>query len=546
MKFSLAATFGWGGAGVALGLVVGFLSPVIRKEAAVAPPPPPVPLLEKPPPPEPPPEAPPVETGSRELLLLEKLARASRAELETLTAEMLKNGENYFTMLSLCDRWIELDPERGYELLTAANGPPPVPRVRSFVWSYLGRWSLKAPDTAVKKMLSLGNYDLRIASSRISHELSIKRPADFFRLLPELKKGDDADFCIATAAKTLGFQDPAAAVKLWKEWPVNQERRMGEPSAASERARVLAFLMTGWAKADPQAAIAWARDLPDSRDRAAAVANAARHVAGEQPEMAASLLKEAYGAGGPANTGALNEALRNTAGDWAATDPDAALKWLSANFGTAGKSVARDLAAEQIPRESGAAVDYFLRHADLFNEAGKIRTFSYNTWTPDDPQAGLARAAEITDPVQRQTVEDWFLKAMAHKSPEEAITAAQSGVRDAGARQDIIQTALTAWATTDITAASRWMKSQAAGTERDAAIRSMLPAVLRMEPESALPWAAALSTPEARGTELLTILRQTGDAAEAGRMLAELPIPGAEKSAILSKLNPSPATPSRP
>lgn len=471
--------------------------------------------------------------GSPTLRMLEKLPKVSRAELEGMTAEILA-GDDYRWKQLLWDRWIEVDAAAGYEGLISGKFPVGDKKM-VYVWAYLGQWSLADPDEAVARMKGLGERDLRVAGKRIAAALSRKRPADFFRLRPELGKGADWEGYTRAAGRSLGEQHPAAAVKLLDDWA-------GGPEGGA-RTGLVSALALGWARTDEQAAQAWARGLKDMGDRPKALTGVAQQIAGDRPELAASMLKEAYGFGSGdsgRDQAKVSLALRQVAVDWTARDADAPLKWLSSQFGEAGKTVAHALVADQIPKESAAAVDYLLRHSELLRDKQGALSTRMHQWLPDDAGAGLVKAAEIADPAQRATVESYFLTALASTSPQEAIAAAGQRVTDAAIKQGILTTALGAWASQDLTAASQWLDSQTGGAERDSAIQGFLPIARRAEPDSALYWAAALSIPEDRSNEIVSLIREMGVREVSGvqEKLSGLPIPETEKAGVLEQLKP--------
>lgn len=467
------------------------------------------------------------------LRMLEKLATATRAELEEVTMEILA-GKDYQLKNALWDRWIEVDAEAGYEGLMSGKFPAGNEKM-IFVWAYIGRWSLADPDEAVARMLALGGRDLEIAGARISEALSSKRPADFFRLLPELRKGHDWEGHINTAGRGLAEQDPAAAVKLLTDW-------QGGPGDKA-RSRLVQALALGWARTDQQAAKDWAWGLQDADDRTKALTVVAQQIAGDQPEMSAVLLKEAYGFGNGdavAEESKISQALRHVALDWTARDADAPLEWLVSEFGGTGKTIAHDLVADQIPRESAAAVDYLLRHFELLRDTEGALSASMHQWQPDDAAAGLAKAGEIPDGEQREAVEFYFLTAMASSSPQEAIAAAGERITDPVIKAGILKTAMNAWASADITAASQWLDSQQGGAERDAAIQGFLPTAIRSEQDSALYWAAALSTADGRSQEIASVFQRmrVREESDVREKLSGLPVPDSEKASILEQLKP--------
>lgn len=178
--------------------------------------------------------------GSR-LELVERIAVAGIDELLDLSREILGDSSlvDLSARVALFDRWIELDAERGWEIVQEEMaGQEEEGRHSLAVSIYSGRWALVDPDSVFVASQGIDEENLRKrAMGGIANSLSSYRPADFFRLF----QGNSDPLMLfyqKTAAKMYAISDPRAAVAA-----------IGGLSLSAE-------LASGWAKNDPDAALA--------------------------------------------------------------------------------------------------------------------------------------------------------------------------------------------------------------------------------------------------------------------------------------------------
>ena len=455
--------------------------------------------------------------GGTQLRLLERIGSASRADMVALSQELFSGKPDFYTVSLLWERWIELDPEGGFRALLAGEltGEDRMTQV----WDYLGKWSVKDPDTAIARALALPeNYDQTGAFSRIVNALVTTRPADFFRHYAELSKLGAAQNSVGAAASHLAATDPRALAKLLED-PARFD--MGDP----EQAQAWQGLASGWARIDPQAALDFFRTVVDPENRNLGLNKIAQQVIARDPDLAAVICKEAGGG---------KESIQKVAEALALTNPDAALAWLKKYFPGESAPAASVVARNHIPRTAGSAVDFMVRHAEVLFSQGKLAMEPLSRWSVDDPAAALILTDKIGDEGVRMNARALLLDLMAVSSPQEAIQAAAAGPE----RVRILRGAVENWAKQDLTAASRWLTAQPAGAERDSAISGLLSVALRVEPDSALPWAITVSDKSERVDNLAWVLRRTGRQTEevVVPILQELAIPPEEISEVLNGL----------
>ncbi len=389
------------------------------------------------------------------------------------------------------ERWLEVDAEGGLQALLAGEfgGENQMPNV----WQYLGKWSVKDPETALVRAMALPEKrDTDLAISRITMALAARRPADFFRLYAELAKWPHVGFSIGAAAGNLAATDPRAMAALLKN-PPNYLKRNDET-----REKACRGLASGWGSTDPAAAAAWFRELENPKDRALGLHEIAKQVIPRDPARAAELIRESGSVG--------NDALWAAASALAQSDPEAALAWLKKEFPEESVAAAGKVASQHIPQTAQAAVDYMVQHADMLFSNGKIQLVPFINWSLDDPAAALAMAEKIQDPGTLSNVRALLLDAMAHRSPQEALAAASPGEE----QNRVMGPAVENWARQDLTAATTWLAAQPAGRPRDNAIQGLLNVTLRLEPESAMPWAAAVSDSQTRIAIYTRVIHDTG------------------------------------
>ncbi len=455
--------------------------------------------------------------GGTQLRLLERIGSASRADMVALSQELFSGKPDFYTVSLLWERWIELDPEGGFRALLA--GELVQEDRMNQVWGYLAKWSVKDPDTAIARALALPeSYDQNIAFSRISRALAAARPADFFRQYVELSKRDDASYCVEAAARNLAATDPLAFARLLED-------PAGYGLGGAEQTKAWQGLASGWARIDPQAALDFFRKVVDPENRNLGLNKIAQQVIARDPDLAAVLCKEAGGG---------KESIQKAAEALALINPDAALAWLKKNFPGESASAASVVARNHLPRTAGSAVDFMVRHAEVLFSQGKVGLDPFSRWSVDDPAAALILTDQIGDAGVRANARAVLLDFMAVSSPQEAIQAATDGPE----RVRIFHSAVESWAKQDLTAASRWLTAQPAGLDRDSAIAGLLNVTLSVEPESALPWAVAISLPSERVNKLAWVLRRTGRQTEEVviPILQELSIPPEEVTEILNGL----------
>ena len=116
---------------------------------------------------------------------------------------------------------------------------------------------------------------------------------------------------LARAAEKLAATDPTSALA------------MGEGLADWEQMRFLSRFVSGWASASPQAARAWASQVPDERTRSALLGRVLAEEAKTNPAMAAQNFAQAP----PEDMQVRQRTARQIGSGWAGQDTLSAMQW---------------------------------------------------------------------------------------------------------------------------------------------------------------------------------------------------------------------------
>lgn len=256
--------------------------------------------------------------------------------------------------------------------------------------------------------------------------------------------------------RVLASQDPEKA----KEWlatltdnPEAKNGWMGHFYAGT--------VATEWVRQDPEAAIAWAKSLPDSQRRGA-LGGALETIAATNPVEAAGLAMDLE-AGKE-----RSDVVGKIAESWAETAPKDALAW-----------------AMTLPGEDG--------------ESAVNRAIS--GWAEVDAPA----AAAFVDEIPADERSDSQIREVANRwANQEPAAAAQwlDTQPDGRGKTDAMGHVVWNWTNADPQAASAWLIEQPAGEARDRGIGALSKATFDSDPAAAVIWAAEISNERTRTASL--------------------------------------------
>ena len=218
---------------------------------------------------------------------------------------------------------------------------------------------------------------------------------------------------------------------------------------------------TEWVRQDPEAAIAWAKSLPDSQRRGA-LGGALETIAATNPVEAAGLAMDLE-AGKE-----RSDVVGKIAESWAETAPKDALAW-----------------AMTLPGEEG--------------ESAMNRAIS--GWAEVDAPA----AAAFVDEIPADERSDSQIREVANRwANQEPAAAAQwlDSQPDGRGKTDAMGHVVWNWTNADPQAASAWLIEQPAGEARDRGIGALSKATFDSDPAAAVIWAAEISNERTRTASL--------------------------------------------
>ena len=265
--------------------------------------------------------------------------------------------------------------------------------------------------------------------------------------LDHRKAGGDASIILSALAST----DPQRAIK-WLEDPENKLKNfpwMGQILAGS--------ITKEWVRTDPDAALEWAKSVPDNQ-RSGAYSGVLGTIAATDPQRASAMALELP------DSDARVEIIAQISRSWSENSPGEAIEWSSR------------LEGEERTRAIGAAV---------------------GSWAQTNPRGAAAfllaqHESERSPEMVKQVASSW-----ARQQPAEAaqwIGDFPEGDGKKGAMGDVMWN----WTTVEPEAASAWLLEQPPGESRDEGIGSLARATFDQDPEGALTWAAHMSSDERR------------------------------------------------
>ncbi len=485
----------------------------------------------------------PAETDSAPPPLLGSLERISASGLEALPAlwrEMLAGGDNIPLRMALVDRWIELDPEDGFAFFTETEAEWEGTILNGVVPEYCGRWALVDPERALEAAKSITGFGPSAGFSirAVAAALARDRPGDLFRLLAVPGQSRWLPASLSVAIRNLALTNPRAAVTAIEN--LDRDLRLGKGLAAD--------LAGGWARQDPEAALAWARKLTDKLEdsdgffatsvgfvgeRTRALRAIARQLLERDPDAAAALYREAAGRSGDDQEGPF----RHVVYDWteaakilSEADPLAALAWVARHF---PEEAIRAIPA-CLPQNAVASLEALAALPGVRAPNGWPPEWPRNDWRPVRVEEALARVTEITNPVLRESFRAWLLEAQATTDPQAALAGAVRDLGDAKYRARILKEGMAYWARQDLAAASAWLATRPEGPERDATIAGLVRVASYSDPALALSWAGTISKESARVREIEDVYRcwQSLDGEAARTAVEALLLSDAEKTAL--------------
>ena len=292
--------------------------------------------------------------------------------------------------------------------------------------------------------------------------------------LPMKDRGGDA----VTILSGLASVDVAAA----QEW-------LGDPENDLAQLPLMGHFLAGavgnqWVRDDPEAALAWASELPVSQ-RAGAHHGILRTLAATDPARAAE-----YASSLDSHSD-REKLLDKIANSWGLRDPEAALDWASTLEG-----------------------------------ADRTRVFGQALagYAENDPEVAASYVDSAANE-ERQTFIGPVADAFARQDPGGAANWV-SGQPEGAGKNDGMRRVIGNWITSDPAAASEWLGEQAPSPSRDQGIVALSYSTFDANPVAAITWANEISDAELRHASVARGLQEYAkrDPEEAATWMAESPV----------------------
>lgn len=270
--------------------------------------------------------------------------------------------------------------------------------------------------------------------------------------------------------------DPLAAMTWARQVPNGIERErvqrifirawaaLDAPAAAmfvasapdsSVRQQWIRELCNEWGSSDARAAAAWSTQLEAGRGRDVALQSVARVTVATQPELAVQL---AQAISSPER---FQESFHDTVYQWSQTDASAAVNWLRS---LPEDDVTRTLAVQ-------AAAD------------------AWSAWSPAEAAAEMVR---LPDGESRVELISEAARRWAETNPADA-TRWAAGALDERTRERVFDEVVPVWAGIDPSGVGSWLNGLAAGGLRDQLVGSFATAIAESNPERAMEWAITIA-----------------------------------------------------
>ncbi len=216
-----------------------------------------------------------------------------------------------------------------------------------------------------------------------------------------------------------------------------------------------------WAKQDPEAAIEWAKGLPDSA-RGGALEQVVGGMAIEDPQKAASVAMDLEP--GRDRTGLLGDIAEK----WAAENPTEAMTWANSLEG---------------------------------EERTRARREALGGWAETDPKA----AAGFVDTLDTQVEKNAAVGVVGSRWARQNPSAAAQWVGDqpeSDGKANATGSVMRVWTAAEPEQASQWLADQPAGASRDRGIIGLADTIGPSDPDSSMDWVASISNAETRTQQL--------------------------------------------
>ncbi len=341
-------------------------------------------------------------------------------------------------------------------------------------------WAQHDPAGAFAALSSVDNLNTRnsLASTILTTmaEQNPKGALDLFQTLTPGAQNANPE-TVNYIFSRLTLQDPHAAVEALSQVPSGVMHQ-----------RAVTCIACDWADTDPQGAMAWASAITNPADRNTALYNAVRHVAGNDPVLAASELKLIP------DMNQRNQAMNDVLGRWVDRDPKAALAWVQSNTTGTAQTMALNQVINNIAQiDPLSALNVIQQMPDAANHNNMVFQ-TINSWSQSDPAAALNWAKTNLSGNDLNSATTIALRQLINSDPAAGAQYVTT-LPDGNNRSSLISQVATSMARQDADSALNWINNlpDVNGPTRNNAIQNILGQISQIDPQLAASKLASLN-----------------------------------------------------
>ncbi|MDA0811217.1 MAG: hypothetical protein O3C21_02330 [Verrucomicrobia bacterium] len=362
--------------------------------------------------------------------------------------------------LAILHRLADIDPKAALAAVLKEDTHQLQSEVIHHVFRQLARGDFAGAQLAAS---SLENRELRREAIRaIAHEVGSENPVAVAQFLESLEDGREfGDFFERWASKN----------------PAEASSYVGNVEDAWKRREWTSGVARGWARgSDPAAALAWAKSLSSSRDRAMAVHGIAETLANSNPAAASLLLDEL-----PADH-TRRHFVENLARNWAEQDLEGAIHWAESLGGTLRSEALEALLPKWVrtnPTDAAAYVTALPASERNLHSMQRVA----ETWSRMDKDAALAWAASQENPAAKGRTLSGIAHALANENPQTA-SEMVALLDQSEERMDVLDQIARSWSGENLDQALGWIEALPP-SDQSRAYRGLLDNVAELNPATA-------------------------------------------------------------
>ncbi|MGY8686482.1 MAG: hypothetical protein ACKVHP_01890, partial [Verrucomicrobiales bacterium] len=415
-----------------------------------------------------------------------QLGRTDPAQALAVMNKLENSGDKSSALSSIFVGASEVDPAGAFELLKKTEGVGP-----QHYHEVFDNWAESDPTTAAKMALTVESPAARREALKIvGQEWAEGDPLGVLDWISNTEvSAYERETMRSSALEAYAKRDAKAAMDLLANM---------DPAV---RNRALPGAMRRLMDQDPDAAIAWIRDEPDSFAKFRTLKNSVYALANKAPEETIALAREFPEIKDNALSNAFSslasndlQAALDKAAEWK-NDPEYAniMSNIAAGYGNKNPEEALEWAngLEEGVRENamGSAMSRLARN---------------------DPSAAIKHLDDLgigqDDPVFKNSVRQ-IASSWAQQDPVSASEWINT-LPNPELQTQAISTVADRWADIDPVSASEWIGGLSEGPARDQAATQLINQIQRDDPESAAAWAASIGDENQRNNALSNVFRQ--------------------------------------